>query len=200
MAEGGARGLAPVSALDGMALGGEEGIATVVEAAAVGRIALRAGRDAAAAIAAATGLPLALGINRAAEGETAAVLELGPDEWLLLCDMERDAWLASRIVEAAAGAAAVTDVTDARASIEIAGPHVEAVLAAGCPLPLDLRGFPVGRATRTLLGKAEVVLWRRAEDRFRIEVARSFAPYVCDLLAAAIACEAAITGLAKAPG
>jgi heterotetrameric sarcosine oxidase gamma subunit len=32
--------------------------------------------------------------------------------------------------------------------------------------------------TRTLLGKADIVLWRTAADVFRIEVWRSFAPYV----------------------
>ena len=32
--------------------------------------------------------------------------------------------------------------------------------------------------TRTVFGKAEVMLWRTAADTFRIEVARSFAPYV----------------------
>jgi sarcosine oxidase subunit gamma len=36
--------------------------------------------------------------------------------------------------------------------------------------------------TRTVLGKAEIVLWRLAEQRFRIEVAQSFAPYVFGLL------------------
>ena len=33
-------------------------------------------------------------------------------------------------------------------------------------------------ATRTLYDKAEIVLWRRAETRFHIEVWRSFAPHV----------------------
>jgi heterotetrameric sarcosine oxidase gamma subunit len=32
--------------------------------------------------------------------------------------------------------------------------------------------------TRTLLGKAAIVLWRTAADVFRIEVWRSFTPYV----------------------
>ena len=32
--------------------------------------------------------------------------------------------------------------------------------------------------TRTVFGKAEIVLWRTAAETFRIEVARSFAPYV----------------------
>ena len=35
---------------------------------------------------------------------------------------------------------------------------------------------------RTLLLKAEITLWRREAERFRLEVARSFAPYVAAIL------------------
>jgi sarcosine oxidase subunit gamma len=37
--------------------------------------------------------------------------------------------------------------------------------------------------TRTMLAKAEVVLWRTAPTRFRLEVWRSFAAYVSLYLA-----------------
>ncbi len=40
--------------------------------------------------------------------------------------------------------------------------------------------------TRTIFAKAEIVLWRTAPDAFRIEVWRSFAPYVLGLLDEAI--------------
>ena len=46
----------------------------------------------------------------------------------------------------------------------------------------DCAHFPVGMATRTLFEKAEIVLWRIAPDSFHLEVWRSFAPYVWDLL------------------
>jgi sarcosine oxidase, subunit gamma len=36
--------------------------------------------------------------------------------------------------------------------------------------------------TRTMYDKAEIVLWRRAPDRFHLEVWRSFARYVEGLL------------------
>ena len=60
------------------------------------------------------------------------------------------------------------------------------VLSAGCPLDLDLDEFQVGMCTRTLFGKAEVVIWRTATSSFRLEVWRSFAAYVIGLLDAAI--------------
>ena len=49
----------------------------------------------------------------------------------------------------------------------------------------SLKAFPVGFATRTLFDKAEIVLWRRAEATFHIEVWRSFAPYLAASLAEA---------------
>jgi sarcosine oxidase subunit gamma len=58
------------------------------------------------------------------------------------------------------------------------GSAVTDVLNAGCPLDLDAAEFPVGMCTRTVLAKSEIVLWRRGVDSFRLEVARSFTPYV----------------------
>ena len=54
-------------------------------------------------------------------------------------------------------------------------------------MDLAASAFPVGRCTRTLFGKATVMLWRTGDDAFRLEVARSFAPYVAALLARAAA-------------
>ena len=49
-------------------------------------------------------------------------------------------------------------------------------------LTWTLQFFPVGMCTRTVLGKAEVVLWRTDAQAFRLEVWRSFAPYVAQFL------------------
>ena len=57
-------------------------------------------------------------------------------------------------------------------------------LNAGVPLDLDLAAFPVGVVARTLLLKAEIVLWRRKAERFHVETGRSFAPYVTAVLEA----------------
>ena len=59
------------------------------------------------------------------------------------------------------------------------------MLNAGVPLDLSLKAFPVGMATRTIFEKAEIVLWRTGEQEFRVEVWRSFAPYVLAMLQAA---------------
>jgi sarcosine oxidase subunit gamma len=181
------------SPLGGPALPFAEGVARVSEAATVGRLVLRAGPRGIEALGRALGSALTGRINTATVAEGCTALRLGPDEWLLLADPESDPWLAARIADAAKGVAiSVVDVSQRNAGIEVDGPLVEAILAAGCPLPLDLEAFPVGRATRTIFGKAEIVLWRRETTRFQLEVARSFAPYVVGLLDVAIDDEAAI--------
>ena len=124
---------------------------------------------------------------RARHAEGRAALWLGPDEWLLLApDTVSSADLASRI-EAAVGAVphSLVDVSHRQIGVEVTGPGAAALINAGCPLDLDLRAFPVDMSTRTVLAKADVTLWRHGEDAFRIEVARSFAPYVTSLLRAA---------------
>lgn len=120
-----------------------------------------------------------------AQGPRAA-LWLGPDEWLLLAPAGEAASIGASIASALAGAPhSLVEVSDAHAALIVEGPRAAALLAAGCALDLDLRAFPVGMCTRTLLAKATVVLWRQAPGRFRIELRRSFAAYGWSFLAEA---------------
>jgi len=77
---------------------------------------------------------------------------------------------------------AAVDIGHRQVALLLRGAHVEDVLAIGCPLDLSRRTFPVGSCTRTVFGKAEIVLWRREEDAFHIEVWRSMSAYVRGLL------------------
>jgi sarcosine oxidase subunit gamma len=122
-------------------------------------------------------------LRAAAEGARAA-LWLGPDEWLLLAE-DDDPSLGGAVEAALAGFAhALTDVSHRQCAIELSGPGAARLLNAGVPLDLDLETFPVGMVARTLLLKAEITLWRRETERFRLEVARSFAHYVAAILTA----------------
>ncbi len=115
----------------------------------------------------------------AAAGDDRAALWLGPDEWLLIAPEEQELEIAQGFAAALSGLPhALVAVGHRNAGLEIAGPEAATVLAAGCPLDLDLDSFPVGMCTRTVLGKAEIVLWRTTPETFRIEVWRSFAAYV----------------------
>ncbi len=171
----------------------DAGVATVTAVPCATRVSLRVREADADAIALALSVDLQVRINTAASSGALSALRLGPDEWLLLAEGEMPPNMHDLMQgRLDAKPYAAVDVSDRFVALEIAGPEVEDVLAAGCPLPLDMQAFPVGRATRTLFAKAEVVLWRRADDRFRIEVGRSFAPYLTGLLATVVADEAAI--------
>jgi sarcosine oxidase subunit gamma len=127
----------------------------------------------------------AVACRAAAEGESAA-LWLGPDEWLLISAEHRADETAAALRAALAGLAhSLVDVSHRQVALEVSGPDAPALLAAGCPLDLDTGAFPVGMCTRTMLAKAEIVLWRTRAEGFRIEVWRSFAPYVGAFLAEA---------------
>jgi sarcosine oxidase subunit gamma len=121
---------------------------------------------------------------RASLGADRAALWLGPDEWLLLALPA----VGESLIEAAEGQLAtlphsLVDISSRQIALGLSGRQAATVLAGGNPLDFDLRTFPVGMCTRTILGKAEIVLWRTEPERFHIEVWRSFAPYVRGFIA-----------------
>jgi sarcosine oxidase subunit gamma len=133
---------------------------------------------------AALGLTISQTACRAATNEAQAVaaLWLGPDEQLLIASEAGD--LAATLQPALRDLPhSLVEVSHRQIALEVSGPHATAVLNAGCPLDLDLSAFPVGMCTRTVLTKAEIVLWRIDETVFHVEVWRSFASYVTELLA-----------------
>ena len=95
---------------------------------------------------------------------------LGPDEWLLRLPA------GSVIVTGAGLPVAITDISDRSVCLLAEGPRAAEVLAAGCPLDLDR--FAVGRATRTVFESVEIIPLRTGENRFEVEVWRSFAPWL----------------------
>ncbi len=150
------------------------------------RLAARGGDQAARRFGEAFGVELSLHALRAKTEGARAALWLGPDEWLLLAP--EDDGLAKTIEAGLHGEpGCIVDVSHRQIGLEVTGAGAAVALNAGCPLDLDLAAFPVGMCTRTVLGKADIVLWRRGEDQFRLECWRSFAPYVFDFLKQAAA-------------
>jgi sarcosine oxidase, subunit gamma len=168
--------------------GGVRDAGALVRAAAPAARFVFRGRDGAVATAgSALGTPLSLEPCRASQSVGRIALWLGPDEWLLIAPRSERELAGSVLAKALADVPhALVDVSDRNSALIISGPAVEDVLSAGCPLDLDPAAFPVGMCTRTLFAKAEIVLWRTAATEFRIEVARSFLPYVEGVLAVAV--------------
>jgi len=119
---------------------------------------------------------------RAVVDGTRATLHLGPDEWWLFAPLPDLDTVRDALTAALDGTPhSLVDISDRQVGQILAGPRAAEVLAAFCPLDLDRT--PPGTATRTVLGKATILLWRIAPDVFHIETTRSFAPYVTTMLA-----------------
>ena len=142
------------------------------------RVSLRAGTDALKAIDAALGLavPRAIGASETAGGRSA--LCLGPDEWLVI-DPDDDPM--ADLGEVSAPHSAV-DVSHRNVALLVTGEGAADAIEHGCPRDLSLDAFPVGACARTVLGKAEVIIWRGKADAFRIECWRSFSTYAMDFM------------------
>lgn len=109
---------------------------------------------------------------------------LGPDEWLLVGpEADSATYTETCAADLADRVVSLVDVSHRNVGMTVAGPGAGAVLNAGIALDLSDAAFPAGSATRTLLGKAEVVLLRPGTAPvYRLECWRSFAPYVHGLL------------------
>jgi sarcosine oxidase subunit gamma len=128
---------------------------------------------------AAFGVALPREACRAAVAGDRAALWLGPDEWLLLAPVQAGEAVRRAFAESVAPMPhALVDISHRNCALEIAGPKAEDLLNTGCPLDLRPDAFRVGMCARTLLGKAEIVLWRIAPDRFHLEAWRSFGAYI----------------------
>lgn len=148
-----------------------------------GRLLLQADAQARAIAADVWGVAFSEESCRAHVSGNRATLWLGPDEHLL--------WQASREIELPIDALekalqshphSLVDISHRQMALELAGPYAATILAGACPLDLDPKSFPVGMCTRTVLAKADIILWRTAAEQFHVEIWRSFQHYAVALL------------------
>ncbi len=143
------------------------------------RFILQCGRQARDAAGRGFGLAMPEAACRAEAASRRAALWLGPDERLLLAPEGIEDSLAAELASAIGSLPhSLVDVSHRQVALEIAGPTARDLLACGCPLDLDDAAFPIGMCTRTVLGRADVVLWRSSPEEYHLETARSFAGYV----------------------
>jgi sarcosine oxidase, subunit gamma len=150
------------------------------------RLVLRGGPQVLAAAAGALRLRFDETVCRAVHNEVIASLWLGPDERLLIGPADDTAEMLDLLQQALSGLQhSVVETSHALVALELSGSQAAIALNIGCPLDLDLAAFPVDMCTRTVFAKAQIVLWRTGPEIFRVETARSFAPYVTKVLALA---------------
>jgi sarcosine oxidase subunit gamma len=163
---------------------------SILPAGPASRISLRAPEESVGSVSRALKVPLpmtpksatfAKGGDFGGKGGRAA-LWLGPDEWLVIDDAGGDP-----VADCARAKAlhSAVDVSHRNVAILVSGAGAEDVISAGCPQDLSLESFPVGAASRTILGKIEIVLLRTGEDAFRVECWRSFSDYAFAFLSEA---------------
>jgi sarcosine oxidase subunit gamma len=109
-------------------------------------------------------LPTAIGTT---ESEVTC---LGPDEWLLR------AAEGTTVPDGAGQPLSIVEISERAVTLVLEGPRAAEVLMAGCPRDLDR--FAVGQAARTVFEGVEMIVLRTAEQRFEVEVWRSFAPWL----------------------
>lgn len=164
----------------GKSLGGHGVSLKVLEPAS--RMSLRARPAAVAALSKAIGVTLPEKPKSSAVKAGRTVLWLGPDEWLVIDEAGGDPIGDCASVK---GLHSAVDVSHRNVGIAVIGPNAADTINAGCPQDLSLAAFPVGAASRTVLGKVEMVLLRTGEDAFRVECWRSFSDYVWGFLSEA---------------
>ena len=104
---------------------------------------------------------------------------MGPDEWLLQVPESETVLVEQQLTQALSGLThSLVNVSHRDAAIELSGAKAAAALNAGCPLDLDPSVFTIGMCARTLLGKAQIVLWRTGLQLFHLQTLRSFADYI----------------------
>ena len=131
-------------------------------------------------------LPLATTPCRAQERGEWSALWLGPDEQLMIGPENSAPAFTVAVAEALHGLNhALVDIGHRQGAIELTGPYAATLINTACPLDLSDATAPVGFCSRTVFAKAEVVLWRRAEECWQLQAWRSFMPYVSSLLALA---------------
>ncbi len=143
------------------------------------RLSLRASVKSVSTLSKALGLALPTKPKMSSAKGTRSALWLGPDEWLIIDEGKSnpiDGLSKTRVLHSA------VDVSHRNTAIIVSGFGAEATLSAGCPQDLRNSSFPAGACSRTVFGKAEIVLWRTGENTFRVECWRTFSIYVFDFL------------------
>jgi sarcosine oxidase subunit gamma len=121
------------------------------------------------------GIELPMLPHRAAAGSVAFVWA-GPGHWLATCEGEAGHRFEVRLRTALAGLASISDQSDGRAVLRIAGPSARDTLAKGLPVDLDPSVMQPGGALVSAIAHIGVHLWQLdATPTYDCAISRSYA-------------------------
>ncbi|WP_427005817.1 sarcosine oxidase subunit gamma [Pseudarthrobacter sp. H2] len=141
------------------------------------------GSDAATRVASVTGgLPASSG-DVSGSDAAVSVLWLGPAEFMVVAPEESHGSVGGSLISdltAALGSdeGQVVDLSANRTTFELTGSRAQAVLEKSCSLDLHPRVFKAGTALATEIGHIPVVLWKTADETFRLFPRASFADFL----------------------
>ncbi len=109
-------------------------------------------------------------------------LRCGPERWLVVGERAAETLLPTQLERAAAGTAAITDVSDARTVLRVAGSAASALLVQGCAI--DLEAMEPGRVAATSMARLHSLLHMVDESpSFDVYASRSYAAFLWDWFA-----------------
>ncbi|NRB04050.1 MAG: sarcosine oxidase subunit gamma [Rhodobacteraceae bacterium] len=108
---------------------------------------------------------------------------MSPDELLVLCPYAEVEAKVSALSDALKDSHFLAaNVSDARASFRVSGPHARDVMAKLCPVDVSPAAFGPGDFRRSRMAQVPAAFWMCDSDTFQIICFRSQAQYVFDLL------------------
>ena len=127
------------------------------------------------------GIDFPLEIGGVATADDVFALCLGPDEWELSSERAGIQKVSKRLQDISEPSSfSVVDVSHRDRVFQVSGPFAETVLNAACPA--NLGAMDMNSCRRTVFDGVQIVLMKRANDLYRLDVWRSFAPHVLALL------------------
>lgn len=117
-------------------------------------------------------------VGAVGRGDGVVALWLAPDEFLLLSSRPASKLVGELVDDLGDDPGAVVDLSANRTTLELAGPSARAVLEKGCALDLHPSVFASGAAYVTAIGSVPVILWKPADEVYRLLPRSSFADFL----------------------
>ena len=110
----------------------------------------------------------------------AAIVWLGPDEWLVISPPDIQDGLPAKLEEALSGLhVSVNDISSGQTIMRLRGARARDVLSKGCPLDLHPRAFGVGQCAQSHIAKSNALIIQIDDTpTYDVIVRRSFADYL----------------------
>lgn len=168
-----------------------DGRARLEERKFLGKLILRGNHDQVrAGVKKVLGVDLPAASPETSSGDSAEVLWLSPDEWMIVTEPDAERALAASLGEALAGVHhQIADVSDYYTTITLSGPATREILMKLTMLDVHRRTFKAGEVRGTMLMHSQATLYQRLDDDteagpgFDIIVRWSMADYLWCLIA-----------------